>query len=50
MKLNLWREIAGFRDVLIHYYQLVNMNRVWLVIKNNLPSLKQKVNHLLSDN
>lgn len=42
--------MAGFRDVLIHDYQLVNINRVWLVIENNLPILKQKVNDLLSDN
>ena len=43
-----WRQIAGFRDVLIHNYLNINLNRVWGVIEKNLPILTQKIENLLS--
>ncbi|MEJ5259791.1 MAG: DUF86 domain-containing protein [Anaerohalosphaeraceae bacterium] len=42
-----WRQIASFRDVLIHGYMGVDLNEVWNVIERDLPPLKEAVNALL---
>ena len=34
-----WREIAGFRDRLIHAYDSVDLDMVWNVLHRRLPSL-----------
>jgi uncharacterized protein with HEPN domain len=42
-----WQQVAGFRDVLIHDYLKVNLNRVWGVIEQNLPQLKATIEAIL---
>ena len=38
-----WSEIAGFRDVMIHAYFVVDIERVWKVVEEDMPELKKNI-------
>ena len=38
-----WRYIAGMRDVITHSYFKLDLDKVWGVIKVDLPTLKQQI-------
>jgi uncharacterized protein with HEPN domain len=44
-----WTAISGFRNRLVHDYLGINLNVVWNVIENYLPSLKQAVEAMLHE-
>ena len=41
-----WRELAGFRNVIVHGYLGVDLGAVWLVVEQDLPPLAAAVDRM----
>ena len=44
-----WRELAGFRDVLIHQYPKVNLHLVWKYAVEDIPIIHQSVLRIIAE-
>lgn len=41
-----WRDLAGFRNVIVHGYLGVDLQAVWLVVEQDLPALAEAVRRM----
>jgi len=41
-----WRELSGFRDVIVHGYLGVDLGAVWLVVEQDLPALAEALDRM----
>ena len=41
-----WRELAGFRNVIVHGYLGVDLGAVWLVVEQDLPEVSEAVDRM----
>jgi uncharacterized protein with HEPN domain len=44
-----WKRISGLRDILTHAYFNVKIDRIWEVIKRDLPKLKREIKKILEN-
>jgi uncharacterized protein with HEPN domain len=42
-----WAQIVGMRNVFAHEYFGIDSSLVWEIIKNDIPELKEKIEHIL---
>lgn len=44
-----WRDISGFRNILVHDYLGLDLEYIWQTIEHELPSLKCQIKTMLEE-
>jgi len=44
-----WQQIIATRNILIHNYTRVDLDKVWNTTRNDLPLLKKQISYILKE-
>jgi uncharacterized protein with HEPN domain len=44
-----WHDVIGFRNVLVHDYLGLNLDRIWEIVTRDVPLLRPHVSRMLAD-
>jgi len=44
-----WHEVAGLRDLLVHAYHRVSLERIWIIAEARVPALLEFIDSVLPD-
>jgi len=44
-----WKKMAGMRDKISHFYFGIDMKKVWLAVKRDIPKIEPQVKKILKD-
>jgi uncharacterized protein with HEPN domain len=41
-----WKQMIGLRNIIAHEYGEILTERIWMIVKNNIPELKMQIEFL----
>lgn len=44
-----WRAISGFRNILVHDYLGLDLERIWGIVEHRLPLLRTEIERMLGE-
>jgi uncharacterized protein with HEPN domain len=44
-----WRNISGFRNVVVHEYLSIDVKRIWDIVEQDLPVLEEQIEAILEE-